>query len=87
MILLQQYWHNSNVPMNSVSVEKFISNIVKNANVTSVTFTYDARNHRNTVAFEKWVLSQIRLFFNYSVNIKYENQPVWCRGKTSDSVI
>ena len=48
--------------MNSVYVEKFISNTVNNANVTSVTFTYDARNHRNTVAFEKWVLSQIRLF-------------------------
>ena len=46
--------------MNSVYVEKFIFNIVKNANVTSVTFTIDARNNRNTVAFEKWdlVLSQ-----------------------------
>ena len=47
--------------MNSVYVEKFISNIVKNANVRSVTFTNDTRNNRNTVAFEKWdlVLSQI----------------------------
>ena len=62
--------------MNSVYVEKFISNIVKNANVTSVTFTNDASNNRNTVAFGKWdlVLSQNRCFFSYSVKIKYENQ-------------
>ena len=48
--------------MNSVYIEKFISNIVKNVNATSVTFTNDARNNRNTVAFEKWdlVLSQNR---------------------------
>ena len=38
--------------MNSGYVEKFISNIVKNANVTSVTVTNDARNDRNTVAFQ-----------------------------------
>ena len=58
------------------TVEKFISNIVKNANVTSVTFTNYARNYRNTVAFEKWdlVLSQNRWVFSYSVKIKYENQ-------------
>ena len=37
VILLQQYRHFSNVPLSSVYVEKFISNIVKNANVTSVT--------------------------------------------------
>ena len=57
--------------MNSVYVEKFISNIVKNANVTSVTVTNDARNNRNTVAFERWdlVLSQNRCFFGYSVKI------------------
>ena len=62
--------------MNSVYVVKFISNIVKNANVTSVTFTNDVRNNRNTVAFEKWdlVLSQNRCFFSYSVKIEYENQ-------------
>ena len=62
--------------MNSVYVEKFISNIVKNANVTSVTFTNDVCNNRNTVVFEKWdlVLSQNRWFFSYSVKIKYENQ-------------
>ena len=60
--------------MNSVYIEKFIWNIVKNANVTSVTFTNDARNNRNTVALEKWdlVLSQNRCFFSYSVKIKYE---------------
>ena len=57
--------------MNSVYVEKFISNIVKNANVTSVTVTNDARNNRNTVTFEKWdlVLSQNWCFFGYSVKI------------------
>ena len=62
--------------MNSVYVEKFISIIVKNTNVTSVTFTNDTRNNRNTVAFEKWdlVLSQNRWFFSYSVKIKYDNQ-------------
>ena len=64
--------------MNSVYVEKFISNIEKNANVRSVTFTNDARNNRNTVAFEKLdlVLSQNRWFFNYNVKIQYENQQI-----------
>ena len=64
--------------MNSVYVEKFISNIVNNANVRSVTFTNDARNNRNTVAFEKWdlVLSQNRWFFSYNVKIKYENRQI-----------
>ena len=78
VILLQKYWHYPNVPMNSVYVEKFISNIVKNANVTSVAFTNNARNNRNTVAFEKWdlVLSQNRCFITYSVKIKYENQQI-----------
>ena len=62
--------------MNIVSVEKFISNIVKHSNVTSVTFTNDVCNNRNTVAFEKWdlVLSRNRWLFNYSVKIKYESQ-------------
>ena len=78
VILLQQYWHYSNVSMNSVYVEKFVSNIVKNAKVRSVNFTNDARNNRNTVEFEKWdlVLSQNRWFFNYTVKIKYENQQI-----------
>ena len=64
--------------MNSVYVEKFISNIEKNANVRSVTFTNDARNNRNTVAFEKLdlVLSQNKWFFNYNVKIQYENQQI-----------
>ena len=64
--------------MNSVYVKKFICNIVKNANVTSVTYTNDARNNGNTVAFEKWdlVLSHNWWFFSYSVKIKYENQPL-----------
>ena len=39
--------------MNSVYVEKIISNIVKNANVTSVTLQKDARNNRNTVVWRK----------------------------------
>ena len=39
--------------MNSVYVAKFIENIGKNANVTCVTFTNEARNNINTVAFEK----------------------------------
>ena len=62
--------------MNSVYVEKFISSILKNANVTSVTFTNDACNDRNTVAFEKWdlVLSQNRCFFSDSVKVKYKKQ-------------
>ena len=62
--------------MNSVYIEKFISNIVKNVNATSVTFTNDARNNRNAVAFEKWdlVLSQNRCYFSYSIKIKYEYQ-------------
>ena len=81
VILLQQYWHYSNVSMNSVYelyVDKFVSNIVKNANVRSVNFTNDARNNRNTVEFKKWdlVLSQNRWFFNYNVKIKYENQQI-----------
>ena len=44
----------------SVYVAKFISNIVKNANVTCVAFTNGELNYRNTIAFEKWdlVLSQ-----------------------------
>ena len=48
--------------MNSVYVEKIITNRVKNANVTCVTFTNDERNNRNTVVFEKchMVLSQNR---------------------------
>ena len=62
--------------MNSIYVEKFISNIVKNANVTSVTSTNDAQNNKTTVAFENWdlLLSQNRCFFSYSVKLKYENQ-------------
>ena len=62
--------------MNSVYVKEFISNVVKNANVSSSDLRNDARSNRNTVAFEKWdlVLSQNRCFFSYSVKIKYENQ-------------
>ena len=46
--------------MNSIYVAKFNAHIGKNANVTCVTFTNDARNNINTVAFEKChlVLSQ-----------------------------
>ena len=39
--------------MNNVYVAKCIANLGKNANVTCVTFTNDARNIKNTVAFEK----------------------------------
>ena len=48
--------------MNSVYYAKFIANIGENANVTCVTFTNDARNNINTVAFKKWelLLSQNR---------------------------
>ena len=62
--------------MNSVYVAKFIANIGENANVTCVTFTNDAHNYRNAVAFEKCdlVLLQNRWLFNYSVKIEYENQ-------------
>ena len=38
--------------MNSVCVEKFITNIGINANVNCVTFTNDVRNNRNTVALK-----------------------------------
>ena len=64
--------------MNSVYVEKFIFSILKNANLTSVTFTNDACNDRNTVAFEKWdlVLSQNRCFFSDSVKIKYKKTAI-----------
>ena len=62
--------------MNNVYVVKLISNIVKNDNVTSVTFTNDVCNNRNTVAFQKWdlVLSQNRWLFSNNVKIKYGNQ-------------
>ena len=56
MVLLKICWHYSNVPMNSVYVAKFITNIGKTANVRCVTFTNDVRNNRNTVVFEKWDL-------------------------------
>ena len=63
--------------MSSVYVEKFISNIVKNANVTSVIITNDTRNNRNTVAFKKCdlVLSQNRLLFSYSSQAPYPIPP------------
>ena len=62
--------------MNNVYVVKLISNIVKNDNVTSVTFTNDVCSKKNTVAFQKWalVLSQNRCFFSNNVKIKYGNQ-------------
>ena len=76
MVLLNICKHYLNVRINSVHVAKFIAKKEKNANVRCVTFTSDVRNNRNTVVFEKWdlVLSQNRRLFNYSVNIKYENQ-------------
>ena len=51
--------------MNNVYGDNFMCNIVKKAKVRYVTFTNDARNIRNTVAFEKWdlVLSQNCFFF------------------------
>ena len=55
-ILLKIVCHYSNVPMNSVHVDKFIANIGENANVRCVTFTNDVRNNTNTVVFEKWDL-------------------------------
>ena len=42
-VIVLQYWHYSNVSMNSVYVEKFISNIVKNAKVRLICDFYKWR--------------------------------------------